>query len=103
MKKRTILRLRDPLHRPVRIFVKSGVVVVTRRGDPGDHVVKSGQTLTLHPLGLTTITAVSLSAVVEIADRHLTRTRTVRLGGGEEKSRTAKNGVDSLSTAIAGR
>ena len=35
------------LHGPVAIRVESGVVVVTREGDPKDHVLRAGETVVL--------------------------------------------------------
>jgi hypothetical protein len=39
------------LHGPVVIRVESGLVLVTREGDPEDHVLRAGEVVVLPPRG----------------------------------------------------
>ena len=59
-----VLIVRSVLVRRVRLEVLAGVVVVTRQGDPVDHVVSAGGQLDLQTRGITAVASLSASAAL---------------------------------------
>lgn len=59
-----VLVVKSVLARNVCLEVLSGVVVVTRQGDPVDHVVSAGGQLGLRTRGITAVVSLSGSATV---------------------------------------
>ena len=60
-----VLVVKSVLARRVRLEVLAGVVMVTRQGDPVDHVVSAGGQLDLRTRGITAVVSLSGKATVQ--------------------------------------